>query len=103
MMVLTKQLGEFFNIGNITAVNGDLTLEICPKQSLYNLATLTTPNSQDKTKGSDDMLDNAVTPPPFVCPLTLEIMRDPVLCLMGLHMNGMPLKIGFHGNKLFPQ
>ena len=25
------------------------------------------------------MLDNAVTPPPFVCPLTLEIVRDPVL------------------------
>ena len=25
------------------------------------------------------MLDNDVTPPPFVCPLTLDIMRDPVL------------------------
>ena len=42
-----------FNIGNVTAVNGDLTLEICPNQSLYNLATLATPNSQDKTKGSE--------------------------------------------------
>ena len=68
-----------FNIGNITAVNGDLTVGLCAKPSLYNLATTTTLNSQGTAARMDDALEDAITPPPFVCPLTLEIMRDPVV------------------------
>eukprot|EP00943_MAST-04B_sp_MAST-4B-sp1_P009093 g9093.t1 len=73
-----------YKIGNTTALNGDLTLCLHPEQSLYDNALEyeqehLPPSNEDKATTTNNIEDESSAPHSFFCPLTLEIMKDPVI------------------------
>jgi actin-related protein len=77
-----------YKIGNTTALNSDLTLCLYPGQSLYDnalefeqelLSSSNNDENENNVNNNKNIEDESSVPHSFFCPLTLEIMKDPVI------------------------
>jgi hypothetical protein len=79
-------------VGNTTTTGGDVSIEVSGDESLYEAAA---------GVENIDVEDNSV-PASFVCPITLQIMRDPVLLSDGLSYERVVIENWLANNRTSP-
>jgi actin-related protein len=87
------QLSKYaFEVGNTTSTGGDVSIEISGDESLFEAAA---------ALENMDTHDESV-PSSFVCPITLQLMRDPVLLSDGLSYERIVIEAWLANNGTSP-